>query len=117
MRGRNLDFGRVAFRFVLAVAVLGFDPVRQPLEVKRRVGYLPDAVGFYDNLTARENLTYTARLLDIPRREIDARIVEALASVDLADVVDKWVRALEKDWSISTHSSTKLTKNFHLRKR
>ena len=38
------------------VEVLGFDPVRQPLEVKRRVGYLPDAVGFYDHLTARENL-------------------------------------------------------------
>ena len=52
------------------VEVLGFDPVREPLEVKRRVGYLPDAVGFYDHLTARENLVYTARLLGIPRRQI-----------------------------------------------
>src|SRR5689334_16324518 len=51
-----------------SVSVLGFNPVREPLEVKRRVGYLPDAVGFYDNLSARENLIYTARLLDIPRR-------------------------------------------------
>src|SRR5689334_24569506 len=49
-----------------SVDVLGFNPVRQPLEVKRRVGYLPDAVGFYDHLTARENLVYIARLLDIP---------------------------------------------------
>ena len=40
--------------------VLGYDPVREPLAVKRRVGYLPDAVGFYDNLTAAENLRYTA---------------------------------------------------------
>ena len=64
-----------------SVNVLGFDPVRQPLEVKRRVGYLPDAVGFYDHLTARENLHYTARLLDIPRREINGRIMEALDSV------------------------------------
>ena len=32
--------------------VLGFDPARQPLQVKRRVGYLPDQVGFYDNLSA-----------------------------------------------------------------
>lgn len=74
-----------------SVNVLGFDPVRQPLEVKRRVGYLPDAVGFYDHLTARENLTYTARLLDIPRRESDARILEALQSVELAEVIDKRV--------------------------
>ncbi|HTE35801.1 MAG TPA: ABC transporter ATP-binding protein [Reyranella sp.] len=73
------------------VRVLGFDPVRQPLEVKRRVGYLPDAVGFYDHLTARENLLYTARLLAIPRRETTARIMEAMESVQLADVVDKRV--------------------------
>jgi len=73
------------------VDVLGFDPVRQPLEVKRRVGYLPDAVGFYDHLTARENLVYIARLLDIPRRETDGRIMEALRAVQLADVADKRV--------------------------
>jgi ABC-2 type transport system ATP-binding protein len=74
-----------------SVDVLGFDPVRQPLEVKRRVGYLPDAVGFYDHLTARENLLYIARLLGIPRRETDARIMEAMRSVQLADVVDRRV--------------------------
>ena len=74
-----------------SVDVLGFNPVRQPLEVKRRVGYLPDAVGFYDHLTARENLVYIARLLDIPRRETNARIMEALSAVQLADVADKRV--------------------------
>jgi ABC-2 type transport system ATP-binding protein len=73
------------------VEVLGFNPVREPLEVKRRVGYLPDAVGFYDHLTARENLAYTARLLDIPRRQIDGRIIEAMERVKLVDVVDKRV--------------------------
>ena len=40
----------------------------RPLEVKRRVGYLPDAVGFYGDLTGRDNLRYTARLNRIPRR-------------------------------------------------
>ena len=73
------------------VDVLGYNPVREPLEVKRRVGYLPDAVGFYDHLTARENLYYTARLLEIPRSEINGRIMEAMAAVGLADVVDKRV--------------------------
>lgn len=74
-----------------SVRVLGYDPVREPLEVKRRVGYLPDAVGFYDHLTARENLVYTARLLSIPRAETSRRIMEAMERVGLADVVDKRV--------------------------
>jgi ABC-2 type transport system ATP-binding protein len=38
------------------VRVLGLDPARQPLSVKARVGYMPDEVGFYEELTARENL-------------------------------------------------------------
>jgi len=76
--------------------VLGFTPVRQPLEVKRRVGYLPDAVGFYDHLTARENLHYTARLLEIPRREINARIMEAMKAVNLDNVVDKRVATFSR---------------------
>jgi ABC-2 type transport system ATP-binding protein len=79
-----------------AVSVLGFNPVRQPLEVKRRVGYLPDAVGFYDHLTARENLHYTARLLEIPRREINARIMEAMKAVNLDNVVDKRVATFSR---------------------
>ncbi len=66
--------------------VAGFDPLRDPLEVKRRVGYLPDQVGFYEGLSARDNLTYTARLAGLPRHEIDARFVDALARVGLADV-------------------------------
>ena len=66
--------------------VAGFDPLRQPLEVKRRVGYLPDQIGFYDGLSARDNLTYTARLAGLPRREIDARFAAALERVGLGDV-------------------------------
>ena len=78
------------------VDVLGFDPVRQPLEVKRRVGYLPDAVGFYDHLTARENLRYTARLLGLSRREAETRIADAMESVKLADVLDKRVSTFSR---------------------
>ena len=79
-----------------SVNVLGFNPVREPLEVKRRVGYLPDAVGFYDHLTARENLAYTARLLAIPRSQSGRRIMEALESVKLADVADKRVATFSR---------------------
>jgi ABC-2 type transport system ATP-binding protein len=66
--------------------VLGHDPVREPLAVKRRVGYLPDQVGFYDNLTAADNLRYTARLMGLERSEREDKINAALAHVGLADV-------------------------------
>jgi ABC-2 type transport system ATP-binding protein len=69
--------------------VLGFDPVREPLAVKRRVGYLPDQVGFYDNLSASDNLRYTARLMGLKREERESRIASSLAHVGLGDVVDR----------------------------
>jgi len=68
--------------------VVGLDPARNPLEVKRRVGYLPDSVGFYGDLTGRENLRYTARLNGIDRAEADSRIVDVLGQVDLTDRAD-----------------------------
>jgi ABC-2 type transport system ATP-binding protein len=73
------------------VRVLGLDPARQPLSVKARVGYLPDQVGFYDGLTARENLAYIAKLNGLRRGEADARIDAALAQMGLRDVADKRV--------------------------
>jgi len=73
------------------VSVMGYDPVRQPLEVKRLVGYLPDAVGFYDHMTAADNLSYTAGLIGIPVAERAARIASALDRVGLGDVRNKHV--------------------------
>ncbi len=66
--------------------VAGFDPLREPLEVKRRVGYLPDQIGFYDGLSARDNLAYTGRLAGLSRREIDERFDAALDRVGLSEV-------------------------------
>ncbi|NLG96093.1 MAG: ABC transporter ATP-binding protein [Chloroflexi bacterium] len=75
-----------------SVRVLGLDPARQPLSVKARVGYLPDQVGFYDELTARQNLAYIGRLNGIPDRELDRRVAEALARVGLEQVANQRVR-------------------------
>ena len=67
--------------------VAGFDPLRQPLEVKRRVGYMPDQVGFYDDLCGVANLRYTARALPASRRPTPTqRIDAALERVRLDDV-------------------------------
>ncbi len=79
-----------------AVTVAGRDPVRQPLEVKRRVGYLPDLVGFYDHMTAVENLTYTARLMGHGRDVRETRIGDALARVRLSDVGHKTVATFSR---------------------
>jgi ABC-2 type transport system ATP-binding protein len=78
------------------VVVAGHDPVRQPLQVKRRVGYLPDLVGFYDHMTAVENLAYTARLMGLGRDVREARIADALARVRLNDVARKSVATFSR---------------------
>lgn len=69
--------------------VCGFDPTREPLKVKRLAGYMPEKVGFYDNLTARENLDLIAQLNHIGYGEAQSRINELLKVVGLSEVADK----------------------------
>jgi ABC-2 type transport system ATP-binding protein len=78
------------------VRVLGLDPARQPLSVKARVGYMPDEVGFYDELTARENLAYIAKLNGLARDEAQRRIEDALARLGLRDVADRRVATFSR---------------------
>ncbi len=74
-----------------AARVDGLRPTRDPLLVKSRVGYLPDEVGFYEDLTARENLHYTAQLNRIPRSEAADRVGQVLADVGLTADGDRRV--------------------------
>ena len=71
--------------------VFGHDPMREPLEVKRLVGYLPDSVGFYDNMTAADNLHYTGRLMGLRAAVRREKIAAALTRVGLSDVAEKKV--------------------------
>ena len=73
------------------VRVMDYDPVREPLQVKRLVGYMPDTVGFYDYMTATDNLRYTAALIGIPAAERGPRIMRALERVGLQNVANKRV--------------------------
>ena len=52
-----------------SVKVCGVDSTTHPIEVKRIVGYLPEDVGFYDDMTGIENLVYTAQLNGIPKKD------------------------------------------------
>jgi ABC-2 type transport system ATP-binding protein len=76
--------------------VCGFDPTRQPLEVKKRVGYLPENPGFYEDLTARDNLLYMARLNRIAETHAKLRVAEVLQQVGLPEDGDRPVREFSR---------------------
>lgn len=71
--------------------VCGFSPTREPLKVKRIVGYFPEKIGFYNDLTARQNLRYTADLNNVPLAEVEKKIDSLLEKVGLSEVGDRQV--------------------------
>ena len=73
------------------VRVVGLDPARDAVAVKRQVGYLPDTVDFYEDLTGRQNLRYTARLNELEPKIAEERMAELLERVGLADHADRRV--------------------------
>jgi ABC-2 type transport system ATP-binding protein len=78
------------------VRVCGFDPARDPLKVKEIIGYLPENVGFYEDMDAKQNLRYIARLNRIPDQVSTVRIDRLLEVVDLAKEADKPVGSYSK---------------------
>lgn len=76
--------------------VCGLDPTRQPLQIKRRVGYMPDDVGFYEDRTALDNLIFTAQLNQIPRKEARDLAEQLLVRVGLGEVAGKKVGAFSR---------------------
>ena len=76
--------------------VLDLDPAREPIAVKHKVGYLPDNVGFYGDMTGRQNLRYTARLNGLPHKVAEARIDDLLGRVGLADAGDAKVETYSR---------------------
>lgn len=71
------------------VNVCGWDSTKNPIEVKKRVGYLPEDVGFYEDYTGLENLVYTAQLNGISKREAQQRATHLLERVGLTNDAHK----------------------------
>lgn len=67
----------------------GKDCTRDPIGVKRMVGYLPDNVGFYSDMTGRENLYFTGRLNGIKESELEKRADELLERVGMKEAADQ----------------------------
>jgi ABC-2 type transport system ATP-binding protein len=78
------------------VRVIGFNPAREPLRVKEKVGYLPENVGFYDDMDARQNLRFIARLNRIPDGISAKKIDELLEEVGLFEEAKKKVGTYSK---------------------
>jgi ABC-2 type transport system ATP-binding protein len=72
-----------------SVNVCGIDSIINPIEVKRIVGYLPEDVGFYDDMTGMENLIFTARLNRISDKMAESKAEQLLTRVGLADALNK----------------------------
>ncbi|HAJ33229.1 MAG TPA: ABC transporter ATP-binding protein [Candidatus Atribacteria bacterium] len=70
------------------INVFGYNSTREPLKVKKVTSYLPENVGFYEDLTAQENLKYITRLNGIPDKKADKKIEEVLKIVGLSEMAD-----------------------------
>lgn len=79
-----------------SVTVKGYDATSQPLKVKKKVGYLPDDVGFSDNRTGLESLIYTAMLNRIPREQATRSARNLLSLVGLGAVADHQTKTYSK---------------------
>jgi ABC-2 type transport system ATP-binding protein len=76
--------------------VCGHNATSNPIEVKKKVGYMPDSVGFYDNMTALENLVYIGRLNGVSENELKIRSAEVLEIVGLTADMHKKTAAFSR---------------------
>ncbi len=77
-------------------SVVGVNPTRDPITVKRLIGYLPENIGFYRDLNARESLRFIAELNSIDPKEAEDRIDAALVTVGLEKEAEKAVEAYSR---------------------
>jgi ABC-2 type transport system ATP-binding protein len=76
--------------------VAGFDVVRDPLEVKQRIGYVPESAALYESLSAREYLELIASLHHLPPATVGSRIEDMLARFELSSAMDQRLSEFSK---------------------
>ena len=74
------------------VEVFGMDVKRDPMRVRRTIGYVPQELSADATLTGRENVMLFARLFDVPRRERSERASAAIEAMGLTDSADRIVK-------------------------
>jgi ABC-2 type transport system ATP-binding protein len=79
-------------------SVAGFDVLENPIEVKKRIGYLPETPPLYPEMEVSEYLTFVARLKGIPKGDVDKRVNEAAERCAVGDVRSKLIGKLSKGY-------------------
>ncbi|MFJ4224359.1 ABC transporter ATP-binding protein [Microbacterium sp. NPDC089695] len=78
------------------ISIEGVDPVQDPLAARRLLGWMPDALGAWPSLTARETIVTTGRLYGMARAEAAARAQDLLALVGLVELADAPAKVLSR---------------------
>src|SRR5215207_4176 len=78
--------------------VAGFDVLKQPMEVKKRIGYLPETPPLYPDMEVGEYLEFVGRLKGIARGDLARRVAEAMERCAVADVRNKLIQKLSKGY-------------------
>ena len=81
-----------------AVIVAGYDVFQQPVDAKRRTGYLPETPPLYPEMTVREYLTFVAKIKGITPAERKARVESVIDRVRVADMADRHCAKLSKGY-------------------
>jgi ABC-2 type transport system ATP-binding protein len=80
------------------VTVAGYDVMQEPLEVKKRVGYLPETPPLYTDMRVKEMLLFAGRIKGVPSNELKQRVAEVAHRASVTDVLDKIVGHLSKGY-------------------
>lgn len=78
------------------VFVLGYDVRKEPLEVKRRIGYIPENAALYDTLTPFEYLRFVGQLYKLDTQRVEEKAMEMLRVFNLADHIDDRMTTFSK---------------------
>ncbi len=91
--------------------VAGFDVFDQPMEVRRRIGYLPEVPPVYPDLTVVEYLTFVGRLKGLRKKKLKDDIDRVVNKVNLTTVADRLIRNLSKGFQQRTGLAQALLAN------
>lgn len=81
-----------------SIEVAGFDVFKSPLEVKRRIGYMPEIVPLYTDMDVSQYLRFMAAIKGVPRSAVEKRLTFTLGRCGLMDVKDKFIGTLSKGY-------------------
>jgi len=80
------------------IAVNGYDVLKKPAQVKQQIGYMPEGVPLYTDLTVKEFVTYMAELKKIKRKEKKEKVEKTLKETGLEEVSNKLIRNLSRGY-------------------